>query len=80
MIKCRHAEHTRSIHNKDNISALSTHLITSHPTLEPNMNIYSVKILQCYKDSIDACLAESVHISLEKPSINRKHEGANELV
>ena len=75
-LKHRHAEHKRSIHKGDDVSALSMHLKHCHNSVQPHtIDNYDISVIQHCRDAVSASLAENYHIQHLKPHLNRKHEG-----
>ena len=75
----RYNEHARSVRNRDDVSALSHHLLTQHSAASHNISTYNMTILRRCSDAVNANITESMLIQKRLPKINRKHEKAGLL-
>ena len=73
-LKERYDQHRRSITKKDNVSALSQHLIDFHTNVNHSISLFEVSIIKKCKDAIDTKLYESICIKRHNPKINRRFE------
>ena len=67
----RYLEHSRSIKNKDNKSALGAHVAVCDCV---SIADFDVTILECLKSPLDVALLEARWIRRKGPMLNRCHE------
>ena len=68
----RYNEHSNSIKNKNNTSALSEHSQVCR--LSGTIDDFNVQFLRCLKDPVETSVVESRLINTYSPRMNRRHE------
>jgi len=73
-LKKRVQQHIYSIKKENDASALSTHLLEFHSDKNRAITLFTLKVIQKYKDTIDTVIGESIWIERRQPKMNRKFE------
>jgi len=72
----RYKEHRHSVEVKNKNSALSEHILISHPFANPSMNNFTCSILKKLRNPVETKITESVLNDRLKPTLNRREEMA----
>ena len=70
----RYKEHSRSITNRNEMSALGEHVIKVHTGNRLTIRYFNIKFLEIFDNPVDCKINEAKQISIRNPELNRRNE------